>query len=111
MSIVVFAGKREKKYLDAFSNDVIKVSDVSVDELCGAISVCDYFVSNDTGPVHVAAALGIPSMTLFSTGTDENVGALSCKKVFLCNFDDINALSVHDAIKEFESLQFKNVLQ
>jgi len=110
-NVVVFAGKREKQYLDAFSNDVIRVSDVSVDELCGAIGACDYFVSNDTGPMHVAAALGIPTLTFFSTGLDANTGALSAQKVFLCNFNDINALSVQDAIKEFELLLSKGVLQ
>jgi ADP-heptose:LPS heptosyltransferase len=110
-NVVVFAGKREKQYLDAFSNDVIRVSDVNVDELCGAIGACDYFVSNDTGPMHVAAALGIPTLTFFSTGLDANTGALSAQKVFLCNFNDINALSVQDAVKEFELLLSKGVLQ
>ena len=110
-NVVVFAGNREKQYLDAFSSDMIKVSDVSVDELCGAIGACDYFVSNDTGPMHIAAALGIPTLTFFSTGLDANTGALSAKKVFLCNFNDINALSVQDAIKEFELLLPKGVLQ
>lgn len=110
-NVVVFAGEREKQYLDAFSNDVIRVSDVSVDELCGAIGACDYFVSNDTGPMHVAAALGIPTLTFFSTGLDANTGALSAQKVFLCNFDNINALSVQDAVKEFELLLSKGVLQ
>lgn len=109
-NVVVFAGKREKQYLDAFSNDVIRVSDVSVNELCGAIGACDYFVSNDTGPMHVAAALGIPTLTFFSTGLDSNTGALSEQKVFLSNFNNINALSVQDAIKEFELLLSKGML-
>lgn len=110
-NVIVFAGKREKQYLDAFSNDIIRVSDVNVDELCGAIDVCDYFVSNDTGPMHVAAALGISTLTFFSTGTDANTGALSSQKVFLSNFDNINALNVQEAIKEFELLLSKSVLQ
>lgn len=110
-NIVVFAGKREKQYLDAFTSDIIRVSDVSVDELCGAIGACDYFVSNDTGPMHVAAALGLPTLTFFSTGTDANTGALSSHKVSLSNFNDINALSVQEAIEQFDLLLPKGVLQ
>ncbi|MBV5277885.1 MAG: glycosyltransferase family 9 protein [Campylobacteraceae bacterium] len=98
-NILVFAGKNEKKYLGAFSNDVIRVCDVTVDELCGAIGASDYFISNDTGPVHVAAALSIPTLTFFSTGTDENVGALSAKKIFLSK-KNINEIMLKDAIEK-----------
>jgi ADP-heptose:LPS heptosyltransferase len=103
-NIVVFAGEREKHYLYAFDDAVTKICDISVDQLCGAISVCDYFISNDTGPVHIAAAFNIPTMTFFSTGTDENVGALNANKVSLSNFNDINSLSVQEAIKTFKRL-------
>lgn len=102
-NILIFAGSAEKQYLDAFSSDVIRVCDVSVDKLCGAIGVCDYFISNDTGPVHVAAGLGIPTLTLFSTGTDENVGALSLKKVSISE-EIINEITPKMALEKFNLL-------
>ena len=103
-NVVVFAGEREKKYLSAFGNDVIRISDVSLDELCGAIGLCHYFISNDTGPVHIAAALGVPTLTFFSTGTDENVGALTPYKVSLSNAENINAITVEEAMEKLNTL-------
>lgn len=37
----------------------------SLTELIGLLAGCDLVVSNDTGPAHVAAALGTPTLTLF----------------------------------------------
>ncbi len=103
-NVVVFAGEREKKYLSAFGNDVIRISDISLDELCGAIGLCHYFISNDTGPVHIAAALGVSTLTFFSTGTDENVGALTPYKVSLRNAENINAITVEEAMEKLNTL-------
>lgn len=37
----------------------------SVPELIGLLARCELLVSNDTGPAHVAAALGRPTLTIF----------------------------------------------
>jgi heptosyltransferase II len=34
-------------------------------ELIGALNACDLLISNDTGPAHIAAALGRPTLTIF----------------------------------------------
>src|SRR5262249_4972609 len=34
-------------------------------ELIGALGACDMLISNDTGPAHIAAALGRPALTIF----------------------------------------------
>ncbi|NOT61277.1 MAG: lipopolysaccharide heptosyltransferase II [Acidobacteria bacterium] len=39
--------------------------ETSMSELIGLLATCDLLVSNDTGPAHVAAALGTPTLTLF----------------------------------------------
>ncbi|MGH9939538.1 MAG: lipopolysaccharide heptosyltransferase II, partial [Blastocatellia bacterium] len=42
----------------------------SMAELIGALDACDLLISNDTGPAHIAAALGRPTLTIFGP-TDE----------------------------------------
>lgn len=39
--------------------------ETSMTELIGALDACDLLISNDTGPAHVAAALGRPTLTIF----------------------------------------------
>jgi lipopolysaccharide heptosyltransferase II len=40
-------------------------------ELAAAISLCSVFVSNDAGPMHIAPAVGIPTIGLFGPGEEE----------------------------------------
>jgi len=39
--------------------------ETTMTELIGLLNACDLLVSNDTGPAHIAAALGRPTITLF----------------------------------------------
>lgn len=39
--------------------------ETSIAELIGLLASCDLVVTNDTGPAHVAAALGRPTLTIF----------------------------------------------
>ncbi len=101
-NVVIFLGPSEKKFTNTFK-DFKVVSDVNLNQLCGAISVCNYFISNDTGPVHIAAALNIPTLTLFSTGCDENVGALIDAKEFIQN-SNINKITCDEVLEKLHLL-------
>ncbi|MBI5527225.1 MAG: glycosyltransferase family 9 protein [Deltaproteobacteria bacterium] len=37
-------------------------------DLCSLIRTCDLFIANDTGPMHLAVALGVPTLGLFVRG-------------------------------------------
>jgi lipopolysaccharide heptosyltransferase II len=39
-------------------------------QLAALISCCSVFVSNDAGPMHIAAALGVPTIGIFGPGED-----------------------------------------
>lgn len=98
--VVVFAGPAEEQYLPAFEGIARPLSALSLPQLCGAIASCDVVVSNDTGPAHMAGALSIPLVTLFSTGDDEEVGAICERKRFIKRIpiNDIHAEEVMSLI-------------
>ncbi|WP_428634562.1 glycosyltransferase family 9 protein [Sedimenticola sp.] len=101
--VLVFIGPSETAYADVFEGVCETVSGVSIPQLCGAIACCDYFISNDTGPVHLAGALGVSTLTLFSTGEDWQVGALAEHKRWIRK-SVINDISVDEVIDKLAEL-------
>lgn len=67
-----------------------------MEPLMTAIAQCRLLVSNDTGPGHLAAALGLPVITLFSSGTPENVKPLAKEALWFRNETDINQITVSE---------------
>ncbi|MFN0086898.1 MAG: lipopolysaccharide heptosyltransferase II [Blastocatellia bacterium] len=47
------------------SGGVNLAGETTMAELFGLLAACDLLVSNDTGPAHIAAALGRPTLTIF----------------------------------------------
>lgn len=102
-NVLIFLGPSEMQYKDAFDKESLFVENVNLIELTGAISVCDVFITNDTGPAHMAGALNVSTLTLFSTGDDYNVGALIAKKEFIKNLY-INDISIDAVIEKLNLL-------
>lgn len=48
--------------------------ETSLRELCAALRVCDIVLTNDTGPMHVAAAVGTPIVVPFGSTSPELTG-------------------------------------
>lgn len=68
--IVIVADRENKKAADLLANDmkhepVNLAGKTTVGELAALLSMCDLFVSNDSGPVHVASAVGTPVISIF----------------------------------------------
>jgi heptosyltransferase I len=108
-NILVFVGPLEYKFKDIFINHII-IENTTLEELTSSILLCSFFISNDTGPVHIAAALDIPTLTLFSTGDDANVGCLNRHKAFIrkSNIDKITTEEVKSELKKliFTTLEY-----
>ena len=70
-SILLFAGPNERK-LQAQVADMMDISPILVEtenlrEVTALIAACDIYIGNDTGPMHIAAAVGTPVVALFGS--------------------------------------------
>jgi lipopolysaccharide heptosyltransferase II len=74
--VVITAGPGEsdviRRLLNASGSAPHVLPLVPLRALAAAISRCSVFVSNDAGPMHIAAALGVPTVGIFGPG-EENI--------------------------------------
>lgn len=57
--------------------------ETSIGELLGLLAKCDLLVTNDTGPAHVAAALGTPTLTVFGPTNEFETAPLGARAVII----------------------------
>jgi len=77
-AVIVTGSENEKEICDLISGDsnVVKLAGkLNLSELAALISCCSVFISNSTGPIHIAAALGI-----FTIGFYPKILACSAKR-------------------------------
>ena len=71
--ILIFGSSAERE-LSEYIADQVGLSAVSLagefrlGQLAGLIEHCNLFIANDTGPMHMATALGVPTIALFGPG-------------------------------------------
>lgn len=75
--VIIFGGPKERLIGDEIkerisSTPILTSGKTSVRELASLIERCSVFVSNDSGPMHMASALKVPVVGLFGS-TDPNV--------------------------------------
>ena len=72
--IIIFGGPTEVDMGEEIANELesLGVQDyrnlagkTSVKELCSHIGACDLFLTNDSGPMHIAAAYQVPTVAIF----------------------------------------------
>ena len=83
--VIAFSGPNEELLSREFcrrvrSARVIPAPNLALPQLAALFSCCDVLVSNDTGPMHLGAAAGAPTLGLFSVARPNHyhpLGALS----------------------------------
>ena len=78
-SVVIFGGENEvpiaeEIYLKIPMNKRLLAGKTSLRELIALISECDIFVTNDSGPMHIAYAVGTPLTAIFGSTSAELTG-------------------------------------
>jgi len=76
-SVIIFGGKNEVDIAQEIDKHIpedklLLAGKTSLRELISFISECDVFVTNDSGPLHIAYAVGTPLVALFCS-TDPNL--------------------------------------
>ncbi len=70
-AILLFAGPNERdlqnKVAEMMDSPLILVKTDDLRQLAALISMCDVYIGNDTGPMHIAAAVGTPVVALFGS--------------------------------------------
>jgi ADP-heptose:LPS heptosyltransferase len=71
--VIVFAGPEERALIPQlktlFPRDTIFLDQLTIEQLASAQARLTLFISNDTGPMHIAAAVGTPVITLLDRPT------------------------------------------
>ncbi len=87
-TVIVFSGPQDgasSKQVAELINDprCIVANQLSLRSLAAVMSRCKLLVTNDTGPMHLGPAVGVPTLGLFSLGYPENYRPLGDSSRFV----------------------------
>ena len=85
-AVKFFLGPDEKEFLDKIKKMNSKKVTISMEPLrktLDSISKCNYFISNDSGLMHIAEALGLNVLGLFAPTNYKRTGLISHKAINL----------------------------
>jgi len=78
--VLIFGGKKEKelgKTIQNTGNDIINLcGKTTIREMMALIKRCAVFITNDTGPMHIASALNVPVIAIFGPTNPDRTSPL-----------------------------------
>lgn len=121
--VVVTGNKKEiglARRLKQLSGEDIFISsgEFSLSDLVNFIRVCNIYISNDTGPMHIANALGVPLVAITGSGSKmtypylkektiilkKDIDCSPCYKNYCWRLDCLKAISPEDVMKAVKTL-------
>ncbi|MCS7264091.1 MAG: glycosyltransferase family 9 protein [Armatimonadetes bacterium] len=109
---IIFGGPKESKRAKelAQTQAIFAVGALSLREFIAAVTWCDVFIGSDSGPTHIAAVLGIPTLALFGPTDPERFKPLGTQVTIVCSPTScMGDISVEMTMKELTKLLSKVV--
>lgn len=116
---LVLAGSGEEKNLlaqiaSALNKSIVQLSDISIKQYMALLAKGDLFISSDTGPLHLAAALGLRTISFYGptrNGPLRNGPWGTGHKMFCLDLDCIGCHKKHCSHKDcMQQIKVDNVL-
>jgi len=83
----------------------------SLGQLMALISECSLLITNDSGPMHLAAALDVPQLAIFGSTSEIATGPLSKSAVIIKNPADCNPCFLRECPTDFRCMNSISVEQ
>jgi heptosyltransferase-2 len=85
---ILVGSPSERNRCDSIANAtrsgvLVAAGETSVGELIALLSLCDAFAGNDSGALHVAGALGLPTVGIFGSTSPERTSPLGRRTTIL----------------------------
>lgn len=83
-----------------FGSEVILAPETDLKQMAGLMSRCNLIIANDSGPMHISAALGVPTLGLFGPTDPVKHGPYSDKSDYVIK-SDLNCIICNKLICPF----------
>ena len=80
-----------EKIKSELKDKIVIAPETDVDEMAALINNCDLIIANDSGPMHIAAALDIPTLGLFGPTDPEKHGPYNANSDYIIK-DDLHCI-------------------
>jgi len=111
--IVISGTPSESELVDSVSKQMkeknTRVTSLSLKQFCALMTHFSLFISNDTGPMHLAAAMGTPTLGLMGMNTPVRYAPLGRKNKYVYkNFPCSPCVQVHKGIVPMKCPRYEN---
>jgi heptosyltransferase II len=84
---------------------VILAGQTTLGQLMGLLKECSLLITNDSGPMHLAAALDVPQLALFGSTSEIATGPLNCQAVVIKHQVDCNPCFLRECPTDFRCMK------
>ena len=114
LKVLIFSGAKDIKLAEKVENSmkhraINLAGRTSVSQLASVLKRCRLFISNDSGPVHIASAVGVPVISIFGRNqkglSPQRWGPLGLQDKILHKETGCIECLAHNCVKEFTCLK------